>query len=194
MSTPNLDNAIRDAYASVEPPAGLTAAVRRSKRETKFRRSAWGAAAVAVVAAAIAIVVVAQAPGHSGLSDRLADEVWRHYLVLKPPEVRGNGFGDLAAQLPRLDFELRAPRLPTGWFTEGARYCSVDGELAAQIQLRDENGHRYALYVTRARPKFDPLTDRRVRRDGGSVRVWREAGLVYALAGPIPADSNNQAQ
>lgn len=86
--------------------------------------------------------------------------------------------------MSKLDFVLTAPQqLPnTQLSVVGARYCSIQGHLAAQIKLEDSQGKHYTLYE---RSLIDTPTlpnQSEYRVDGIRVQAWREAGLFFGLA------------
>jgi len=64
----------------------------------------------------------------------------------------------------------------------GARYCSIQGELAA---LEDKIGRTYTLYQS---PVTDDLLGLKAGervQDGLRLKLWREAGLFFGLVGPL---------
>jgi len=65
----------------------------------------------------------------------------------------------------------------------GGRYCSIQGRLAAQIKLEDEAGRVLTLYQTRFSEAFEGISEQRCELDGIQVRIWREGGLLFGLAG-----------
>jgi len=86
--------------------------------------------------------------------------------------------------MSKLDFVLTAPQqLPnTQLGVVGARYCSIQGHLAAQIKLEDSQGKHYTLYE---RSLIDTPTlpnQSEYMVDGIRVQAWREAGLFFGLA------------
>lgn len=100
------------------------------------------------------------------------------------PSVQGD-LDTLLAQLSRIDFSI----LPPGDFLahdhnlEGGRYCSLQSELAAQLELRQKgSGDPCILYVVALSPELRKVKpDTRVI-DGVRVQVWVDNDRLFALA------------
>ena len=73
----------------------------------------------------------------------------------------------------------------TGERIVGARYCSLGGEMAAQIRFRDAAARVCTLYQARDSEAFRGVREGTFEMSGVRVRVWRESGLVMGLAEPI---------
>ncbi|MGJ3243551.1 MAG: hypothetical protein ACFE0O_11450 [Opitutales bacterium] len=141
-------------------------------------------------------LVLALLLGAGGLAWRVAvpdatahidAEVRTNYAKDLEPEVRADNFAELAAGLPRLGFAL-APSTEegplTGWQVTGGRYCSLAGELAAQINLSDARGRQSLLYIV---PLVEALqaVEPGVRRHAATdVHIWRDAQRLYVQAIP----------
>jgi hypothetical protein len=181
-----LDQELRDYYSSQSLSADRVEqilAAAKIVRPPVWRQPAWMAAAAALVLLLAAVAFfVQQAP--PGITPRVAAEVARNHNKLLEPEVRAVDFAAIQKALPRLDFSIAPtrPDLLAGLSVRGGRYCSVQGQLAAQIALRDSEGKRCTLYVL-------PLTDTlaRVRpgvmtAGGAKIQLWHDAHRLYVLA------------
>jgi len=183
---------LRDYYMSQRLEDGAlhrihgNAVIGATGRGSRFRRArAWAAVlAPAFVLGAGALVWKAAAPGPTA---RIDAEVRTNYAKDLEPEVRADDYATLAAGLPRLGFAL-VPSTEAGplagWQVEGGRYCSLAGELAAQINLSDARGRRSLLYVV---PLVNSLqaVDPGVRRHAATdVHIWRDAQRLYVQAIP----------
>lgn len=120
-------------------------------------------------------------------TERIDTEVRTNYAKDLKPEVRAGDFETLAAGLPRLRFAL-SPSTESGplagWRVEGGRYCSLAGELAAQVNLSDGRDRRALLYVV---PLVDALREVEpgVRRhEETDIHIWRDAHRLYVQAIP----------
>ena len=153
------------------------------ERRAAFMR--WGA-----LAAVGAVLLVWM--GYAGLFDTrlegaalaraVAGEVALNHTKSLRPDVLTGSFDELG--LDRLDFEPRMPlRLADiGLVLEGARYCSIQGQIAAQLVLRDEAGTRLTLYQTRLSPGLTSVPDAELSLDGARVELWTEGDLLLGLA------------
>ena len=92
-------------------------------------------------------------------------------------------YAGLQSQMSKLDFAPAPPSSPAGssLHVVGARYCSIQGQLAAQIRARDPAGLVYTLYETKLTDKLRGVTGE-VKADGVRIRLWSENGLFYGLA------------
>ncbi len=102
-------------------------------------------------------------------------------------EFLSENYDDLENQMSKLDFTLvHSKKIDTqNLQLLGARYCSIQGELAAQLRLQDKAGRIYTLYQS-------PVTDDLLKvksgervQDGLKLKLWQEAGLFFGLAGPL---------
>ena len=62
----------------------------------------------------------------------------------------------------------------------GARYCSVDNRIAAQLKFINKTGQEETCYVFRNQEKFS--FDEDIEKQGGVVTLWNTQKLVFALA------------
>lgn len=179
MSTAKLDEAVRAHYREATlPPETLERWVASRESFARNRFIFLGTAAAAVGIALM--LLLPQMP--SGLERRLAAEVWAHAEHPKPPAVFASTLEALGPKLARIDFRLRSSSRLAGLHTLGGRPCSLDGQVAAQVTLEDGEGRRHILYITPATARFQGLEEVQVEVQGGHVHLWREHGLVYALA------------
>lgn len=135
----------------------------------------------------IAILAVPFALNHTTESTwalRAAQEVALNHKKQLGVEFSGSDYGSLRAQMSKLDFVLAAPtRLQnTGLRLVGARYCSIQGHLAAQIKLQDDQGREYTLYQTHLPSPAPTLSKDDYRINSVRIQEWQEAGIFFALA------------
>ena len=189
MSENDLSEHIRDYYAGQEVEAET---IRRwhenaeLTRPVRFRRSR--VLAVAAVAAVLLVLGVLSRQGWQlDATERIDREVLTNYAKHLEPEVRADNFEALTAGLSRLGFALA----PTGevsplhgWQVEGGRYCSLAGELAAQVNLIDAQGRKSLLYVVALSEELAAAEPGERRYAGARVRLWKDANRVYVQAIP----------
>jgi len=120
----------------------------------------------------------------------VAQEIAIHHVKDEPVEFAAQDFAAVARQMTVLPFELRAPRrLEPECRPIGARYCSVLGQTAAQVRLRDPSGHLLTLYETAAGERLRTLPEGDVNVAGVRVRVWQEDGILFCLAETVGSAS-----
>jgi hypothetical protein len=135
----------------------------------------------------IALMVI-DGPGKGdvlfNLSKAIAREIAMNHRQQLDVEFVANTFSDLGQQMKKLDFSPIMPdRLPEAFRIVGARYCSIQGGIASQIQLTDTAGHYYTLYQTRLEPPLIDIKDEVFDFDGLQLTLWQEDGVFLGLAG-----------
>lgn len=140
------------------------------------------------VAAMLLVLVLSAAlllPIKSRYFDISAEIAYNHNSQMQM-EVASHSLEDIAQYLNRLDFSLIASQqLPAkDWQLLGARYCSIEGKIAAQISVKNrETNQVYTLYQAQ---KPDGITENieqyQANIDGVSVTLWEENGLLIGLA------------
>jgi len=86
--------------------------------------------------------------------------------------------------MDKLDFSsVISKRLPSGQYRLlGGRYCSIQGQLALQLKLRDRAGNLYTLYQAPLNKLLSGIRQGEQTIDGVRITLWREAGLLFGLA------------
>ena len=133
--------------------------------------------------------MVTDEPGRDGvpvnLSKAIAREIAMNHWKLLDVEFISETIPDLSQQMGKLDFSLIRPgRLSEALTIVGARYCSIQGAIAAQIQLTDAAGHPYTLYQTRIRAPLTSIQEETFEFEGLQLKLWHENGIFLGLAGP----------
>lgn len=178
MPTPKLDEALRKHYLEARP---AEADIERWLQRPPRARLRWVGWTGPIAAAAVALALIFFPPTR-GLEDRIAEEVWAHHLHPEPAEVVASSLVDLVKGLHRIDFSMVSSARLQDLRPTGARHCALEGQVAMRASLQDMHGGRHTLYVTRATDRLRALEAGSVEVEGGWVDVWREQGLVYALA------------
>lgn len=180
----DLERLVRQYYGgqalSEDRVASLLAAVPRADRRWQWR-----------LAASLAAVAIGFGALHSYLQQRdvaelvLAEVAMNHSKRLEV-EIASRDYAALQSKMNRLDFSLVPPEpVRAAHDLIGARYCSIRGNIAVQLKLRERSsGETVTLYVTELTPDLAKIAGRDAVRDGVHIRLWREEGLFYALAGP----------
>ncbi len=160
----------------------LASSVGRGRRRRVRHLRLTGAAAVLVI-------------GLFGLSRHIEDravaegilaEVSMNHRKRLAVEVASDQFQVVQDGLDRLDFPIHpATQGASGdYLLLGGRYCSIRGELAAQLKVRDPASEAVlTLYVTPLTEVLARLTPLESEREGVWIRLWDEDGRFFALAG-----------
>lgn len=99
-------------------------------------------------------------------------------------EYQSDDYQQLSALMTRLEFPLNQPPSLGGQHQlVGGRYCSIQGQLAAQLRLtQPDTLATETLYVTPLNEKLRSIDTGLRTQDGVSVETWRDERLFYALA------------
>lgn len=147
----------------------------------------WAAAAtIACVLAVAALVLPLREP--SWQVDQIVRHVTHYHLQDPPLEVEATSLPALRAGLDRLDFQPVLPANAGNWRLQGGRHCTLLGGVASQLRFLSDDGQRVSLYEAAYDPqRFGPLpalergeSALEVARNGLSIRIWVESGIVMA--------------
>lgn len=121
---------------------------------------------------------------HPSLTDSIAKEIAMNHNKQMAVEFSGERFLDLGRQMAQLDFQLRRPsQAPlSGLRLLGSRYCSIQGQIAAQVKLSDDKGRIYTLYQTRLSDELLTLNSDALESEGVEIKLWREGDTLYGFA------------
>ncbi len=120
---------------------------------------------------------------HDALVMRIVQEVELNHKKQFKSDFVSTDIQALAVAMNKLEFKLKLPTQMknTGYQVTGARYCSIQGEIAAQLKLREDTGAVATLYVTKLNNQFIAIPQQSQVRDELSIELWQEAGLFYSL-------------
>lgn len=122
--------------------------------------------------------------GLENLAYLVSEEIALNHNKQLSIEYSASNFKELRAQMEKLDFTpVASTRLEgAGLKFIGARYCSIQGQLAAQIKLVDKEGRTQTLYQTQLTNKLKELDEQEYYVDGVKIKQWQEKGLFFGLA------------
>ncbi|MBI3777251.1 MAG: hypothetical protein HY273_17195 [Gammaproteobacteria bacterium] len=147
-------------------------------------RKSWMIAAVAALVAVVVPLTLWQLTSNDDWNVRAAREIALNHKKQLAVEFPDTDYASLRTQMSKLDFVLTAPsRLPIeGLRVVGARYCSIQGHLAAQVRLQDRDGRSYTLYerTSHGMPPLEAAQQHMI--DGVQIQEWQEAGLFFGFA------------
>ena len=146
----------------------------------------WGLIALAATCL-IATTLLLSLSGGPDPGRHVAREIAMNHGKAFPPEFESESYEALRGRMEKLDFELSRPGGVVGadMTLIGARYCSLQGSVAAQLRLRDASGRVCTLYLVRGdAPAFVHVGEETHALSGLNIRLWRDNGLLYGLATP----------
>ncbi len=155
----------------------------------------WSMAASLLVVSLFFTTVLPKGQSQQEMIYAIAQEVSYNHLKFKPLEVANNNLTRVTGYFKKLDFNPLASSQVAALSSRliGGRYCSIKGNIAAQLRMRDEKGAISTLFESRFNvddfdflPRLeDQQAPVKVHVDGQQVSLWVEKGLVMALVNPI---------
>ncbi len=124
------------------------------------------------------------APAMGSLPYRVAQEIALNHNKQLANEFEVTTFSKLAALMIKLDFvPYIAQRVEVlDYLMTGGRYCSIQGQLAAQVRLVGEQEKDITLYQTQLNEELATLQESEYVVDGVNVQLWLENGRLFGLA------------
>ncbi|MBW3563631.1 MAG: hypothetical protein KY459_02795 [Acidobacteria bacterium] len=186
----NLEQQIRTHYESKRLSSSMIDEIRilrkgseRERRSSRFSvRWLSIAAVIAILIAATALLLV---PRDHGAAEEIAMIAARDHNRRLAVEVRASDYDELRAKMARLDFNPVMPQRAAEMSLRvvGARYSSVGGLSAIEIKLVEPSGGICTLIQVRADERLARIgSSQQFVIDGLRIDVWKEKGLVMALA------------
>ena len=123
-------------------------------------------------------------PSPNQLMQSVVKEVMLNHQKNLAIEFAENDYKELAFMMKKLDFTIQEPKHTTdaGYTLLGSRYCSIQGHIAAQIKLMDNQNRVATLYVTQLNDTLALLQSKQQVSGEVVVNTWYEGDLFYSLA------------
>ena len=124
------------------------------------------------------------APGYYKARQVLQEVAYNHNKQMSLEVVSGS-LETINGYLSQLDFSLVKSDIlnPREWELLGGRYCSIDGQLAAQLKVKNKDTQKVYTYYQALVPENIFEQDIEGFADGVKVKLWQERGLIMGLAG-----------
>lgn len=154
----------------------------RPSRMRSSSRALLSAAAVALCAAGLWIVFGDR--GTDAATEAIVGEIAMNHNKRLDVEFETASFTELRRVMDKLDFSLIEPSRTReqGLRLVGARYCSIRGQLAAQLSLEAADGKHLTLYQAASPADLESLEWTRLRSGGLTIDLWREGGILLGMA------------
>lgn len=124
----------------------------------------------------------------SNIEDRIVKEITMNHNKQLNVEFPSDSLSDLQTKLTKLDFKLDKAEgvISDNYILMGGRYCSIQGNLAAQLKIKDKNTNIIeTLYITDINPELSNVKSTNINSDGVNIKVWNQDGLLYGIASDI---------
>ncbi|MEM6755582.1 MAG: hypothetical protein AAF586_00305 [Planctomycetota bacterium] len=209
MTRPDpVDDAVLTYYGSAKPSEALLEKLRPLADDANApppevagsigpnlaRHAAWAwsvAGLAAVIALVLGIGIFNSRPTHEDITALAHTEIALNHRKQLDSEWETHDIGVLRRTMDKLPFNLRLPDGPAwaGYQLIGGRYCSIDGELAAQLRVTGPDGKPCTLYVLADVPALDGIDTAGTSLGDVRVETWRSRGLLYGLARDLDPQS-----
>lgn len=160
---------------------------RFSSYTTKLKfRTIWAQVTIAAILLVSAFVLINPTSRSTYLDNLITEIAYNHNKSLDV-EIASSSLGELRKYLSKLDFSLiDSERLSHDtWDLIGGRYCSLQGQFAAQLKVRNrltqKNYTIYQLKIPHGITDVSRFSE--TFESGVKVNLWLERGLMLALAG-----------
>ncbi len=142
-------------------------------------------AASLLLAAVILLQWIVAIPTQQQLVASIAQEIAINHQKQFNIDFAETSYASLSTLMTKLDFKLVDPaRLKTrGFQILGGRYCSLHGQIAAQVRLKNSAGAIFTLYQTNSHDIFNTLTEHAQHANGIEIKMWNEGGVFLGIAG-----------
>jgi hypothetical protein len=179
------DERLRRSFASVRLSEEKVSRILAAGKSVRVRRSlpAW----LAVAACVSFLLILAPLVFKNLAPDPrkpLAREVWKNHSKNLAPEIWSSSMEEIDRRLDRLDLPGSVDQFPglAGLRIKGGRYCTLNGELAAQIDLESGDGQRRSLYIAPLSGELSKIQPGIVSLDTGEVEFFVEDASILAVA------------
>ena len=182
------DEKIREYYESKELAEDRVEAIlaRSGRGRGRSRWSRYYPMVAAAAVLAVAFVGLQRHVENVSLKEGVLGEIAMNHGKELDVEFAADKYLELQGRLDRLDFSILPARsaLVRNYRLVGGRYCSIRGELAAQLKVEDKvSGEWLTLYITPLTDQLERISSSEEIFEGVHIRCWQEEGRFFALAG-----------
>jgi len=138
----------------------------------------------AVILISVALTSHFTAPRFNDISQRAHDEIALNHRKQLPADWLTTDLATLNTAMDKLTFELHLPndQALDSLRLVGGRYCSLQGQLAAQLTLLDDNDQPCTLLVLPDTPELRHVASADSTQTDIKITTWRDQGLLFGLA------------
>lgn len=145
----------------------------------------WRSAAVfaLIITSVLVLNMVTKHHRYSVALDYAREVALNHEKALSS-DIESNSILELNEQMTKLDFSMILPdQISSKYTLKGARYCSINFHIAAQLKIEDTSGAISTLYLFKKMEDF-PIDQKIILKDT-EITLWDNENLVYALASDL---------
>ncbi len=166
-------------------------------RSHHWSRVSWIAAAMilVIITSLFVMRIFTVTEPEPNVSQMIAEEVATNHIIIKHPDLETSSMEEIRVFFDRLDFVPAGSELIdwTSYVLRGARYCTLQGKIAAHLMFDSPLGDNVSHYQAAYDPvRFGPLPDIDnneapwvITNRGVEVEIWVERDLLMARARTI---------
>jgi len=111
---------------------------------------------------------------HTERTSRTLQEAAMNHSTRLSLEFEGDSISEIDQKMSQLPFKVALPEAFGEKFALlGARYCTINGELAAHVKFIDRSTDKQmSLFMARSVDELRSINDKDERIDGVNVKVW----------------------
>ncbi len=186
-----IDDRLQEHYHSLQLDKNVLNTITASGARTTNRlpkRPLLKSPVIHYAAAAMVLLAITLGTHRVGVSSeralRTVNEAAMNHSVKLQFEFEADNINDINSQMSELKFQMALPSdLDEKLNVLGARYCTINGELAAHIKfLNLETNRTVSLFMTQSAKSVQTINTTTDNVNGVAVKLWNESGLFYAMA------------
>ena len=182
-----IEEKLKEYYSSKSLSDEKADLLLEGKKQAKQPLRFYGMIAASIIFAVIMINVFSNYSERS-LEMSVVKEIAMNHNKRLAVEYNSSNLNDLGEKLTKLDFKLTdaGPEISGKYKILGGRYCSIQGNLAAQLKIQDKESKKIeTLYISELNPELDRIKPTNTDFDGVNIRIWKDNGLIYGKASDI---------
>ncbi len=198
MNEQEIDKHVRDLFLSQKLSAEkvqniLDESRTQARSTTSARNNTWWKYWMPVAAAAAVVMALSfqlarnQSPSQEEFYFDVAGEIAMRHNAYSNFDVKAATFDGVQNELEDLGFSvtpLMKQKILSAYEVLGARYCQLQGQQAAHVQVRNRStGALCTLYIAALKGPLSALksADRSVDLEANHVDLWEDSDRLFAL-------------
>lgn len=192
MNEQQIDKMVRDLFLGQKLPAEKVRSIVEQGEQAQSKGShAWWRYWVPVAAAAVVVMVFTFQMGRTYDQDEfyfdVAGEIAMRHNGYKSFDIKAASFDSAQEGLKDLAFSvtpLVKQKLLSAYEVIGARYCQLQGQQAAHLQVKNrKTGALCTLYIASLQGPLSSLKslDREIDLEANHVDIWEDSNRLFAL-------------
>jgi len=186
-----IDDRLREYYRSLQlNESDVQEITQAGKEEVQvgIRFPSWGVGGFMWTAAALLMLSISVGihdyGTHSERTQRTLNEAAMNHSTRLQLEFEANTIAGIDEQMLQLPFKVKLPaEFNEQYSVLGARYCTINGELAAHVKFLDrQSDKQISLFMARSVDDLQEINATDEQVDGVNVALWNEQGIFYAMA------------